>query len=76
MMKRLLGIVISLIVTAAFFAIFHLLYLLDLFNMKYIIPFYIPVALSIVVGLIFYFLFSSAVVKKIMVQMARTEENW
>ena len=75
MMKRLLGIVISLIVTAAFFAIFHLLYLLDLFNMKYIIPFYIPVALSIVVGLIFYFLFSSAVVKKIMVQMARTEEK-
>lgn len=74
-MKRLLGIVISLIVTAAFFAIFHLLYLLDLFRMNRIVPFYVPVVISIVLGLIFYFLFSSAVTNKIMTQMARTEEK-
>ena len=75
MLKRLLGIVISLIVTAAFFAIFHLLYLLDLFRMNHIVPFYVPVVISIVLGLIFYFLFSSAVTNKIMTQMARTEEK-
>ncbi len=73
-MKRLLGIVISLIVAAAFFAIFHLLYLLDLFRIKHM-PFYIPAVISVVFGLIFYFLFSSAVAKKIMMQMARTEEK-
>jgi uncharacterized protein YacL len=72
--KRLLGIVISLIVAAAFFAIFHLLYLLDLFRIKHM-PFYIPAVISVVFGLIFYFLFSSAVAKKIMMQMARTEEK-
>ncbi len=75
MLKRLLEIVISLIVTAAFFAIFHLLYLLDLFRMNHIVPFYVPVVISIVLGLIFYFLFSSAVTNKIMTQMARTEEK-
>ena len=75
MLKRLLGIVISLIVTAAFFAIFHLLYLLDLFRMNHIVPFYVPVVISIVLGLIFYFLFSYAVTNKIMTQMARTEEK-
>ena len=74
-MKRLLGIVISLIVTAAFFAIFHLLYLLDLFHMNRIVPNYVPVIASVLLGLIFYFLFSSAVTKKIMTQMARTEEK-
>ncbi len=73
-MKRLLGIVISLIVAAAFFAIFHLLYLLDLFRIKHM-PFYVPAVISVVFGLIFYFLFSSAVAKKIMMQMARTEEK-
>ena len=73
-MKRLLGIVISLIVAAAFFAIFHLLYLLHLFRIKHM-PFYIPAVISVVFGLIFYFLFSSAVAKKIMMQMARTEEK-
>ena len=73
-MKRLLVIVISLIVAAAFFAIFHLLYLLDLFRIKHM-PFYIPAVISVVFGLIFYFLFSSAVAKKIMMQMARTEEK-
>lgn len=75
MLKRLLGIVISLIVTAAFFAIFHLLYLLDLFRMNRIVPFYVPAVISIVLGLIFYFLFSSAVTNKIMTQIARTEER-
>lgn len=74
-MKRLLGIVISLIVTAAFFALFHLLYLLDLFHTNRIVPNYVPVIVSVVLGLIFYFLFSSAVTKKIMTQMAKTEEK-
>ena len=74
-MKRLLGVVISLIVTAAFFAIFHFLYLLDLFHMNYTLPFYLPAVISVILGLIFYFLFSSAVANKIMVQMARTEEK-
>lgn len=74
-MKRLLGIVISLIVTAAFFALFHLLYLLDLFHMNRIVPNYVPVIVSVVLGLIFYFLFSSAVTKKIMTQIAKTEEK-
>ena len=75
MLKRLLGIVISVIVTGAFFAIFHLLYLLDLFRMNRIVPFYVPAVISIVLGLIFYFLFSSAVTNKIMTQIARTEER-
>nr|WP_180321643.1 TRAM domain-containing protein [Clostridium sp. MD294] len=70
-----MGIVISLIVTAAFFAIFHLLYLLDLFRLNRIVPFYVPVVISIVLGLIFYFIFSSAVTNKIMTQMAKTEEK-
>ena len=74
-MKRLLGVVISLIVTAAFFVVFHFLYLLDLFHINYMLPFYVPAVISVILGLIFYFLLSSTVANKIMAQMAKTEEK-
>ena len=62
-MKRLLKIIISLLVTAAMFAIVHLVLQLNVFHFSSPNRFaaYLPAGLAILFGLIFYFIISSSV---------------
>ena len=74
-MKKLVELVISLIVTAASYAIAHLLLIVDLFDLGIKVPFYVPVGLAILIGLIFYFLVSSPITDMIMKRLTQTEER-
>lgn len=74
-MKRLLGIVVSLIAAAAFFALLQLLYYTDLFHMQEYMAAYVPLIIAVVLGLIFYLLFASAITERIVRYMSLTEEK-
>jgi len=74
-MKRLLEILISLIFTAAVFALLQIVYVLNLFNLVKIVPPGVPIALAVVIGLIFYFIFSSVVSGLLLRKMAQTEDK-
>ena len=76
-MKRLLKIIISLLVTAAMFAIVHLVLQMNVFH--FISPnrfaAYLPAGLAILFGLIFYFIISSSVTDLLMKRLSQTEEK-
>ena len=74
-MKKLLEIVISLIVTAVSFGLLHLIAVLDVLTFGLFPKTYVPIGLSAIIGLIFYFIFSSAVSGFILKKMAQTEEK-
>ena len=76
-MKRLLKIIISLLVTAAMFAIVHLILQLNVFHFSSSNRFaaYLPAGLAILFGLIFYFIISSSVTDLLMKRLSQTEER-
>lgn len=76
-MKRLLKIIISLLVTAAMFAIVHLILQLNVFHFSSPNRFaaYLPAGLAILFGLIFYFIISSSVTDLLMKRLSQTEEK-
>ena len=75
--KRLLKIIISLLVTAAMFAIVHLVLQLNVFHFSSPNRFaaYLPAGLAILFGLIFYFIISSSVTDMLMKRLSQTEEK-
>ena len=77
MLKRLLKIIISLLVTAAMFAIVHLVLQLNVFHFSSSNRFaaYLPAGLAILFGLIFYFIISSSVTDLLMKRLSQTEEK-
>ena len=76
-MKRLLKIIISLLVTAAMFAIVHLVLQLNVFHFSSPNRFvaYLPAGVAILFGLIFYFIISSSVTDLLMKRLSQTEEK-
>lgn len=76
-MKRLVKLIISLLVTAATFAIVHVLLQLNAFHFSKTIRFaaYLPAGLGIFIGLIFYFIISSPVTDLLMKRLSQTEEK-
>lgn len=74
-MKRVLESIISILFTAIIFAIFHLVYALNFMNWRHVVPAYVPAALAVVTGLIFYFIISNAVTESLLKQMEKTEDK-
>lgn len=74
-MKKLLEIVFSLIVSAAVFALFHFVMLIEFLKFEKELPFYIPIGVAAIIGLIFYFIFSSAIANFVIRKMTQTEEK-
>ena len=56
-MRKLIEMVMSLIVVAATYAVMHIIFISDLFNFTKKMPAYVPVALSVFTGFIFYLYF-------------------
>lgn len=74
-MKRALELIMSLIVTAAVYALTHVVLLMDLFQSKERLPENIPLILSVIVGFIFYFILSSPLSELLMKRISQTEER-
>lgn len=74
-MKRALELIMSLIVTAAAYALMHVVLFMDLFNLQTKLPVYVPTAISVIVGFIFYFIFSSPLSELLMKRISQTEER-
>lgn len=74
-MKRLLEIVTTLIFTAAVFALLHILFSLGFMNLDKVVPNYVPIALAVILGLIFYFIFSSYITQTLLNKMAQMEDK-
>ena len=55
-MKRFVELIMSLIVTAAAYAIMHIIFVTDLFQWKSELPIYVPTGLAVFTGFIFYFI--------------------
>ena len=58
-MKRVLELIISLIATAATYALMHVVLFMDLFKFQHKLPVYVPTVIAVIVGLIFYFLLAT-----------------
>lgn len=74
-MKRALELIMSLIVTAAVYALTHVVLLMDLFQLKERLPENIPLILSVIVGFIFYFILSSPLSELLMKRISQTEDR-
>lgn len=74
-MKRALELIMSLIVTAAVYALTHVVLLMDLFQSKERLPENIPLILSVIVGFIFYFILSSPLSELLMKRISQTEDR-
>ena len=74
-MKRLLEIIMSLIVTAATYGLIHVIFLMDLFHFQTRLPVYVPVGVAVILGLLFYFIFSSSLTDFLMKRLSQTEER-
>ncbi|MBR4015662.1 MAG: TRAM domain-containing protein [Anaerotignum sp.] len=74
-MKRLLEFIMTLIVTAATYAIIHIFFITDLFNYQKTLPAYVPTGLAVFIGFIFYFIFSSPVADLLMKRLSQAEER-
>lgn len=74
-MKKFLEIAISLIVMAIFYLLLQAVYMLQMLRLQEVIPAYVPLVASIIIGLIFYFIFSKRITKKIMTRMAFFEDS-
>ncbi|MBM6828356.1 PIN domain-containing protein [Anaerotignum lactatifermentans] len=74
-MKKLLEIIISLLVTAAMYAILHVIFILNVFQLETHFTRYLPIGLAVLTGLIFYFIIASAVTEMMMRRLAQTEDR-
>lgn len=74
-MKRALELIMSLIVTAAVYALTHVVLLMDLFQLKQRLPENVPLILSVIVGFIFYFILSSPLSELLMKRISQTEDR-
>ena len=74
-MRKLIEMVMSLIVVAATYAVMHIIFISDLFNFTEKMPAYVPAALSVFTGFIFYFIASTTTANLLMKRMTQTEER-
>ena len=74
-MRKLIEMVMSLIVVAATYAVMHIIFISDLFNFTEKMPAYVPAALSVFTGFIFYFIASTTTANILMKRMTQTEER-
>ena len=74
-MRKLIEMITSLIVVAATYAVMHVVFISDLFNFTKKMPAYVPVALSVFTGFIFYFIASTTTANALMKRMTQTEER-
>lgn len=74
-MKRMLELITSLIVTAATYALIHVVIVMDLFKLQARLPVYVPTAIAVVVGFIFYFILSSPLSEMLMRRISQTEDR-
>jgi uncharacterized protein YacL len=64
-----------LIVVAATYAVMHIIFISDLFNFTEKMPAYVPAALSVFTGFIFYFIASTTTANILMKRITQTEER-
>lgn len=74
-LKRVLEIAISLLVTTAFCFLFQLLYFANVVNIQQFIPSYVPMIVGVVFGLIFYICLSSMLTVLILKRMSVVEDR-
>ena len=73
-MKRVLELIISLIATAATYALMHVVLFMDLFKFQHKLPVYVPTVIAVIVGLIFYFLLATPLAGLLLKRLNQTEE--
>lgn len=73
-MKRAVKILVSLIVMAGAYGIFHVLFISRLIPWDFEMPFWVPLVLSLFIGLIFYFIISSAITDMVLKRVSQTED--
>ena len=73
-MKRVLELIISLIATAATYALMHVVLFMDLFKFQHKLPVYVPTVIAVIVGFIFYFLFATPLAGLLLKRLNQTEE--
>jgi len=74
-MRRLIEMIMSLIVVAATYALVHVIIISDLFNFSKQMPAYVPAAIAVITGFIFYFIASSPTTDVLMRRLTQTEER-
>ena len=74
-MKRVLELIMSLIATAATYALMHVVLFMDLFKFQHKLPVYVPTVIAVIVGLIFYFLFATPLAGLLLKRLNQTEER-
>ena len=74
-MRRLIEMIMSLIVVAATYALVHVIIISDLFNFSKQMPAYVPAAIAVITGFIFYFIASSPTTDALMKRLTQTEER-
>lgn len=74
-MKRFVELIMSLIVTAAAYAVMHIIFTTNLFQWETKLPVYVPTGLAVFTGFIFYFIISSPVAEMLMRKLAQAEER-
>ena len=74
-MRKLIEMIMSLIVVAATYAVMHVIFISDLFKLSKQMPAYVPAALAVFTGFIFYFIASTITANALMKRMTQTEER-
>ncbi len=74
-MRRLIEMLVSLIVIAATYGVIHIIIISDLFYPSQMLPVYVPAAIAVTTGLIFYFIASSSAADILMKRLSQTEER-
>ncbi|MFV0314150.1 MAG: PIN/TRAM domain-containing protein [Anaerotignum sp.] len=72
-MKKFVEIILSLIVITITYAIMHIL--VNVLKWNFSIPSYLPAGISVIIGFIFYFIFSSFIAKKFLNSLSQTEDK-
>nr|WP_294681833.1 PIN domain-containing protein [uncultured Anaerotignum sp.] len=74
-MKRVIELIISLIATAATYALMHVVLFMDLFKFQHKLPVYVPTVVAVFVGLIFYFIIATPLASLLMKRLNQMEER-
>ncbi|WP_317854014.1 PIN/TRAM domain-containing protein [Chakrabartyella piscis] len=74
-MKRAVKILMSLIVMAGAYGLFHVIFISRMIPWAFEVPFWVPVLLSLFTGLIFYFILSSLLTNLILKRISQTEDT-
>ncbi len=74
-MRRLVEVLVSLIVMAAAYALMHLFFVVDVFQFGVILPPYVIIAIAVFLGLISYFIISSAITNIVMRKLGQAEDR-